>query len=335
MPKRTRKRSRPKPAPVVVLEQDQTVLDLDELAVLWPRLEYAVARDTAGPSAEHGRSGTRSADGWSSKVAAADNAADFAAIVKAAKRQVINVDVERARAEITTGVDRIAAEAEALLNLDRHWRPSVRRYLVAIAALGRAGDDVDVAQAEVERLVRNGMLTKVNHIMRARAQLDEAVRVLRRREAVVRQAKRNVRINWTSDVLVALPDWYVQLRNRNQPLAGHIRADAKTWLRQARTVLRLRTHEAGIGRLCPDHRDRPTELRREADEATLPVAVLAGRRQPIDKASGLPIDAALTWERSDAVYCPTCKRRWSGITELRVLMLMIETADKVDSEAKQ
>lgn len=307
-PKRTRTRSRPKPAPVVVvLEEDQTVLDLDQLAVLWPRLESALARDTAGPSSEHGRSGNHGGEGSAA---------------------VINIDVQRAMVEIAVGVDKIAAEVEALLNLDRRWRPSVRRYLAAIAALGRAGADVDVAQAEVDRLVRNGLLTKARHLMHVRAELDDTVRILRRREAVVRQAKRNVRLNWTSDVIAAMPDWYVQLRNRNQPLADHIKADAKTWLRQARTVLRLRTHETGIGRLCPDHRERPTELRREADEATLPVAVLAGRSQSIDKASGLPIEAALTWRRSDAVYCPTCKRRWSGVTELRVLMLMIETADK-------
>jgi hypothetical protein len=223
---------------VVVLEEDQTVLDLDQLAVLWPRLEAALARDTAGPSAEHGRSGNGGGEGSAA---------------------VLNLDVVQAVVEISTGAQAIAAEVVRILNLD------------------------------------------------------------------------SKQTRTTGALIEAMPDWYVQLRNRDQPVAKHIKDDATRWLRQARIVLRLRTHEAGLGRLCPEHRDtHPTELRREADEATLSPAVLAGRQQPIGS-TGLPLEAGLTWKRSESVYCPKCKKRWDGVVELRVLMRMIAVADKASA----
>lgn len=235
MAKRTRTRSKPRPKVIVVPETDQTVLDLDELAVLWPHLDAALARDTAGPSAEMGRAG-----GGGGKGSPA----------------VLNLDVEQAQVEITVGVQAIAAEVVRLLKLDR-----------------------DKARS-------------------------------------------------TGAIIAALPDWYVQLRNRNQPLAGHIRSDVKTWLRTARSALRLRTYEAPLGWRCPDHRDRPTELRREADEARLSSTVLAGRKQQIDKTTGRPLEPALTWQHSESVFCPHCKKRWSGLAELRMLMRLIDHADR-------
>jgi hypothetical protein len=234
MAKRTRTRARPKPPPPV--ETDQTILELDELAVLWPHLAGALARDTAGPSAEMGRAG-----GGGGKGSPA----------------VLNLDVQQAQVEISVGVQRIAAEVVRLLKLDR-----------------------DKARS-------------------------------------------------TAGIIAAMPDWYVQLRNRNQPLAGPIKSDATSWLRTARSALRLRTYEEPIGWRCPDHRrDHPTELRREADEARLSSAVLAGRVPALDKVSGLPIEPALSWQHSESVFCPKCGRRWSGVAELRVLMRMIEQVER-------
>lgn len=223
---RTRHRPRTKPAAVVV-ETDQAQLDLAELAILWPRLAAALARDTAGPSAEPTGS---------------------SAAVGAGSAAVLNLDVQDVQVEIATGVAKIEAEVVRLLRLE--------------------------------------------------------------------QAKRRS----TLQVIEAMPDWYAQLRDRTQPLAAHIADDAKVWLRQARSVLRLRTREEPLGWKCPHHRDRPTELRRDADEAQLHAAVLAGRPTP-------PGHAPLTWKRAESVYCPRCKERWSGIAELRVLMRMIEQAN--------
>lgn len=223
MPKhRTRSRPRAKPRP----QPDETELDLAELAVLWPCLDAALARDTAGPSAEP--TGSTGAVGAGSAA-------------------VLNLDVQHAQVEIAGGVARIEAEAQRLLNLT-----PARRTTLA--------------------------------------------------------------------VIEAMPDWYRQLRDRGQPLANHIRDDVPRWLRHARSVLRLRTREQPLGRMCPHHRDHPAELLREADEAVLSDAVRAGRQPP-------PGTAPLTWRRAESVRCPRCKLRWSGITELRVLMRMIEQAD--------
>lgn len=219
---RTRIRNRaPRPR-----EADQAELDLAELAVLWPRLAAALARDAAGPSAEP--TGSTSAVG-------------------AGSASVLNLDVQHVQVEIATGVARVEAEAVRILRL-------------------------------------------------AAARRDTLV------------------------VIEAMPGWYVQLKAREQPLARHIADDAQLWLRQARGVLRLRTREQPLGWLCPHHRDRPTELLRDADEATLDPAVLAGRQPP-------PGTPPLTWRRAESVHCPRCKQRWSGIAELRVLMRMIEQAD--------
>lgn len=266
MTKRTRGRPRPKPVEVQVV--DQTELDLAELSILWPQLEEALARDAAGPSA----ASTGSGGGGAGSPA------------------VINLDVEQARAELATGIERIAAEAERILNLGRGWRPSLK----------------PVRDAE--------------------EQLAKARLLVERAAAAVDHAKEEARRRWTQDALDQMGIWYVQLRNRQQPLADHITADVQRWHRVARKALRLRSAEQPLDWRCPHHRDEPTELIREADEAILSDRLLSGRGQRLGD-DGKPIEAPLTWRRADSVYCPRCKKRWAGMTELRVLMRMIEQAD--------
>ena len=117
----------------------------------------------------------------------------------------------------------------------------------------------------------------------------------------------------TYGVLTSLVDWHRSLSAREQPLARHIAADVPRWARQARMALRLESPERELGKLCPFHRDdHPTPLMVESDRARLHTALLR-RERP---AAG---EAALTWQRSDAVTCHHCKRRWSGVHMLREL----------------
>lgn len=160
-------------------------------------------------------------------------------------------------------------------------------------------------------------------VQQARAEI--AVGVAEIEAEVERLLKLDRRHRSTQAIIEALPDWYQQLRDRNQPLAKHIADDVIRWSRVARTALRLRTVEYRIGWLCPNHRDRPAELVKDADEATLHPSIIAGREPP----GGFP---PLTWRYAESVHCPRCKERWAGIAQLRTLMRMIEAANAADTE---
>lgn len=133
-------------------------------------------------------------------------------------------------------------------------------------------------------------------------------------------------------MLHALPHWYDNLCRRDQPLASHICEDVGKWLGRARRALGLQTRSERLGRLCPNHRDEPAELVRDADRATLAESILDGRGQHRG-ADGRTNDAPLTWKRGAGVHCPSCRTSWAGDAELRILMAMIDEADATTTAA--
>lgn len=285
---------------------DTCELDLRELAVLWPRLEAALARDGAGPSAAP--SGSSS--------------------VRAGSPAVIDLDTERVMTLIELGVHELEAEAIRLLNIT----PAEKVLAAQRAELASLVDQRRAARAELG-LVRTMVTRRRREAIAIRGRAWPVVATEYEQElagaAIAAIAKANVesrrlavriaRVEYrrsVEGVLEQLPVWYARLRDRKQPLAANIAKDVARWRRDARSVLRLRTREVPLGYACPHHRDEPAQLVRDRDEATLDDAILAGR------ATG-----ALKWRFAESVHCPHCDTKWVGVEQLRVLMLMIERVE--------
>lgn len=126
--------------------------------------------------------------------------------------------------------------------------------------------------------------------------------------------------------------WYDALRRHGgDATASWLAGQLDTWVRAARTALRLTTRERPLGRRCPYHRDRPAGLLVEADEARLHDALLAGRTVP-------PGQAPLSWRHADAVRCPdqTCPgQRWQGAAQLRQLSKLLDAADATEQRTRE
>lgn len=79
------------------------------------------------------------------------------------------------------------------------------------------------------------------------------------------------------EVIEALPDWYRNLGNAGQPLAGHIYRDLRSWVREAQGAIGTRRMDRRLGPNCPDHRDtRPAPLLEVGAQARLAASLLAG-----------------------------------------------------------
>lgn len=296
---RTRHRQKPAVLPKIP-EPDTTELELRELIALWPRLEAALARDGAGPSAAPSGGGGGPAAG---------------------SPAVIDLDTERVRTLIALGVHEVEAEAIRILNITPPDKV-IARLRAQLVVVQQRRADARAVLLKLRRLDRR--LTVDEHITAVTASAD----VYEARQAIAELQARLARVDYrrsTLGVLEKLPLWYAQLRDRDQPLAKNIAKDVQRWRRDARSVLRLQTREQPIGWTCPNHRDAPAELVRDRDEATLDPAVIAGRA-PADGA------APLVWRRAESVHCPTCKTKWVGVEQMRVLMRMI---DKAETEGDQ
>lgn len=284
-----------------------TELDLAELAVLWPRLETALGRDTAGPSAAPS-GGSGGSNG---------------------SPAVIDIDTRDVMTLIEVGVHDLESQAIRLLNIT-----PADRVLTLIRA--------HIAAHEQRRASSRAVLIKLRQAVRYRPELPEGLgpkhepltdahrlaaraaieTIIQANEAIETARRRIERVQYrrsTLGVIEALPLWYAQLRDRNQPLAEHITEDARRWRRDARRVLRLRTAETPIGWNCPHHRGEPAELLRDGNEATLSAAVIAGTQ---------PHQAApLTWRNAESVHCPSCRQKWVGVEQLWALMQMINRVE--------
>jgi hypothetical protein len=292
---RTRHRQKPAVLPKIP-EPDTTELELRELVALWPRLEAALARDGAGPSA--------APSGGGGGGPAAGSPA------------VIDLDTERVRTLIALGVHEVEAEAIRILNITPPDKVIARLRAQLVVAQQRR----NTARAVLLKLRRlDRRLTVDEHITAVTASAD----VYEARKAIAELTARVARVQYrcsTLGVLEKMPTWYALLRDREQPLAEHIAKDVRRWRRDARSVLRLQTREQSIGWTCPNHRDAPAVLVRDRDEATLDPAVIAGRRL----ADGT---APLVWRRAETVHCPTCKTKWVGVEQMRILMRMIDRVE--------
>jgi hypothetical protein len=297
---RTRHRQKPAVLPKIP-EPDTTELELRELIALWPRLEAALARDGAGPSA--------APSGGGGGGPAAGSPA------------VIDLDTERVRTLIALGVHEVEAEAIRILNITPPDKVIARLRAQLVVAQQRR-NNARAVLLKLRRLDRR--LTVDEHITAVTA----SAAVYEARKAIAELTARVARVQYrcsTLGVLEKMPTWYALLRDREQPLAEHIAKDVQRWRRDARSVLRLQTREQSIGWTCPNHRDAPAELVRDRDEATLDPAVIAGRRLTDGT-------APLVWRRAESVHCPTCKTKWVGVEQMRVLMRMI---DKAEAEGAQ
>ena len=307
MSKRTRHRAAKRPPTQPPPELDDTELDLRELGVLWSRLEEALQRDGVAPTAGGGGGG-----GSSGKSAPPP----------------LDLDTQRAMVLIETELRDLEAEAIRILNI----RPAT----AVLAELRRDRTRLLAASADAAlnlMAMRGHRRTAVSlchrdrphvhgcrhqELARAEAEALRARNAIRDHDARIRRVEHRRTV---AGLLELLPAWYVQLRDRKQPLARHLGQSTRRCLGHARDALRLQTREERIGWPCPHHRDEPAELVRDRDEARLSESVLAGRAQAVG-------EAPLTWKRAESVHCPKCKERWAGVEQLRVLMRMIEEADQ-------
>lgn len=292
---RQRRRVQQQPAPVAY-EPDTTELELAELSVLWPRLEEAVARDTAGPSAapSGGGSGSRHS------------------------RSVIDVDTEDVRVIIATGVRRVEVETVRLLNITPAWR-AVAGLRAQIQAHAQRRATAKATAQRIAGRTQGRRATVDEHV----SVLDAVLTVVHADAAIESLLGRVARVqyrNSTAGVVELLPTWYAAMRDRELPYAQKVADEVRRWHRDARRVLGLRTREVSIGWHCPHHRDAPATLVRPADEAVLSPAITAG--------SHPRSDPPLRWRRYEKAFCPGCGQSWSGVEQLRVLMRMIDQVEE-------
>ena len=105
------------------------------------------------------------------------------------------------------------------------------------------------------------------------------------------------RLNMLAEI-TAITSLHAELEQRLPDNATQYATVVYRWERDARRAIGLTREPTPIGKDCPWHRNDRTPLQLLGAQANLDPTALDGRRE------------AVTWNKRDTIYCPTCRRTW-------------------------